>query len=63
MLQAEVRELLYHELRDLAVNITLLTTDIGHGSKVKPARTCKDLMVVQPELRDGEDFSGLLKPS
>ena len=40
-------------LRDIAVNVTLLTTEIGHGSKMKPARTCKDLMVVRKNLDDG----------
>lgn len=40
-------------LRDIAVNVTLMTTEVGHGSKMKPARTCKDLMVVRKNLDDG----------
>ena len=53
IIQEPLRKKMFVTLRDIAVNVTLMTTEIGHGSKMKPARTCKDLMVVRKNLDDG----------
>lgn len=36
------------------MDVTILANEIGHGSQVRPARTCKDLMIVRPYLTDGK---------